>query len=642
MMKLGLASVFVALLLVQQTRPGTLPVPADQWPAYGGDAGGTRFSSLAGITPDNVARLEVAWTYRTGELGANARDGHKLTFEATPVHFDGRLYLSTAFGRVIALDPQAGSEIWTFDPVVDRTKSYSEVTSRGVSTWRDERSADAPCGRRIFIGTIDARLIALDAGTGSRCEDFGSKGEIHLGEAVGKRGDGNYQVTSPPAILRDLVIVGSSIGDNWNADTGSGVVRAFDARTGVQRWAWHPLADVAGRRAGAANAWSMISVDAARDLVFVPTTSPSPDFYGGLRPGDNRDANSVVALRGTTGERVWGFQTVHHDLWDYDLAAQPALVAVTLDGRPRAAVAQATKMGLLFLLDRETGAPLFPVEERPVAKSDVPGETSWPTQPFPVKPRPLMPHGPLTAEEAWGVTDADRAECRAMLKQHRASGIYTPPSLQGTVTTPGNGSGTNWGSVAYDPGRQLLVLNTSRLATFVQLIPRADAAAARERSRSAGEDYEFGWQEGAPYVMRRRTFLSSKGIPCLPPPWGMLAAVDLSTGDVRWEVPFGRGLEDHPLAKAIGSDVIGIPNGGGPLVTASGLVFIAATMDKRFRAFDIETGRELWQTTLPRVGMATPMTYRAPDGRQFVVIAAGGHGKANSTLGDFVVAYAEK
>jgi quinoprotein glucose dehydrogenase len=617
--------------------------PGDQWPAYGGDAGGTRYSPLADITRENVSRLTVAWTYRTGELGRDARSGRSLTFEATPVHFDGRLYLSTAFAKVIALDPDTGREIWTYDARVDRSRAYSEVTSRGVATWRDpDARAQAPCDRRIFLGTIDARLIALDAVSGRPCAGFGEQGAVNLADGVGQRGSGDYQVTSPPAVLHDAVIVGSSIGDNWNADTGSGVVRAFDARTGSLRWSWHPLAAASGSRVGAANAWSIISVDAARDLVFVPTSSPSPDFFGGLRAGDNRDANSIVALRGKTGERVWGFQTVHHDLWDYDLAAQPALVRVTQNGRTQDAVAQATKMGLIFLLDRETGAPLFPVEERPVAKSDIAGETSSPTQPFPVKPRSLMPHGPITENTVWGLNDADRADCRAQLKQYRAAGIYTPPSLQGTVMTPGNASGTNWGSVAYDPQRQLLVLNTSRLATLVQLIPRGELAAVRERSRTAKEDYEFGSQEGAPYAMRRRTFVSSRGIPCLAPPWGTLAAVDLAVGEVRWEVPLGRGLADHPLASLIGPDVVGVPNSGGPVVTASGLVFIASTMDKKLRAFDVETGRELWETTLPRAGMATPMTYRTPTGRQLVVIAAGGHGKADMELGDHVVAFALK
>jgi quinoprotein glucose dehydrogenase len=636
MMRLTALSIVVLLM----TMPQTTKID-DQWPAYGGDAGGTRYSPLTQITRDNVSGLTPAWTYRTGELGAGAHDGEEMTFEATPIHFEGRLYLSTAFGKVIALDPQTGREIWTFDPKVDRAKSFSEVTSRGVSAWRDPAAApDAPCGKRIFIGTIDARLIALDAATGHPCGGFGVKGTVDLAAGVNSKDSADYQVTSPPAILRDLVIVGSSIGDNWDANTGSGVVRAFDARTGAQRWGWHPLAALEGRRVGAANAWSMISVDAERDLVFVPTTSPSPDFFGGFRPGDNRDANSVVALRGSTGEKVWAFQTIHHDLWDYDLAAQPALVTVRQNGTTRQAVAQATKMGFLFLLDRETGAPLFPVEERPVLPSDIAGDEAWKTQPFPVKPRSLMPHDPVTPETVWGGNEADLKECRALASRYISKGIFTPPTLQGTIMVPGNGSGTNWGSVAYDSARQLLVLNTSRLATLVQLIPRDELPRVREEGKRANEDYEYAQQRGAPFAMRRRTLETAKGTPCNPPPWGTLAAVDLASGEVRWDVPFGQAPDEHPLAKEYGDKPIGIPNGGGPLVTASGVVFIAATFDKRFRAFDVETGRVLWQTKLPRSGIATPMTYRAADGRQMVVIAAGGHGKVDQEQGDFVVAYA--
>jgi quinoprotein glucose dehydrogenase len=633
-----LTALGIVLFLTAMPEP---TAPDDQWPAYGGDAGGTRYSSLTQITRDNVARLTPVWTYRTGELGADARDGKEMTFEATPVHFDGRLYLSTAFGRVIALDPQTGKEIWTFDPRVDRSKSFSEVTSRGVSTWRDGTAAtNALCASRIFIGTIDARLIGLDAKTGRPCPTFGQAGEVDLAAAVDRKGNGDYQVTSPPAILRDLVIVGSSIGDNWSANTGSGVVRAFDARTGAVRWSWQPLAGMAGQQVGAANAWSIISVDPERDLVFVPTSSPSPDFFGGFRAGDNRDANSVVALRGSTGERVWAFQTVHHDLWDYDIAAQPALVTIRQNGRTRHAVAQATKMGLLFVLDRETGVPVFSVEERPVPTSDIAGDEAWKTQPFPIKPRSLMPHDPVTPETVWGANEADLKECRALATRYVSKGIYTPPTLQGTIMTPGNASGTNWGSVAYDRERQLLVLNTSRWATVVQLIPRDDLARYRDESKAAGEEYEFGQQRGAPFGMRRRTLETANGVPCNKPPWGTLAAVDLASGEVRWEVPFGQVPDEHPMSKEYGAKPIGIPNGGGPLVTASGIVFIAATFDKRFRAFDVETGRELWQTKLPRSGIATPMTYRAQDGRQIVVIAAGGHGKSDQELGDFVVAFA--
>jgi quinoprotein glucose dehydrogenase len=656
------APLFAPVILGQAAAPQQRST-ADQWPAYGGDAGGTRYSTLTQVTPANVKGLQVAWTYRTGELGEHAESGKSLTFEATPIHFDGRLYLSTSFGKVIALDPATGREVWTYDAKISRTMDYSEVTSRGVSSWRDPRAtadavatapatapaaaataaANAPCAARIFLGTIDARLIALDAKTGQPCAGFGENGIVNLKTGVhAPSTNGDYQVTSPPAILNDHVIVGSSIGDNWNVDTGSGIVRSFDARTGALRWSWQPVAreNAKGGKVGAANAWSVISVDAARDLVFVPTTSPSPDFFGGLRPGPNNDANSVVALRGSTGERVWAFQTVHHDLWDYDIAAQPTLVTVTRDGREIPAVAQATKMGSIFLLDRLTGTPIWPVEERPVPKSDIAGETISPTQPFTVKPRSLMPTEPITPDNVFGMNEKDRAECRALVAQYRSEGIYTPPSLRGTIMYPGNGSGVNWGSVAVDPSRQLLIANTTRFATLVQLMPREDFDRARTESEKKGEDYEYGAHRGAPFGMRRRTLLSSSRVPCNQPPWGTLAAVDLATGDVRWEVPFGMVPEEHPRRGDFGDKAIGTPNGGGPLVTASGLIFIGASMDAYFRAVDIESGKELWRSKLPRAGIATPMTYQAADGRQIIVIAAGGHGKMGLPPGDHVVAFA--
>jgi quinoprotein glucose dehydrogenase len=611
-------------------------VAADQWAAYAGNAG-ARSSPLDELTAANVARLEVAWTYHTGETGQNAREAEKLTFEATPIHFDGRLYLSTAYGKVIALDPATGREVWAFDAGVDRAGRYSEVASRGVSAWRDpDAPAEAPCARRIFAGTIDARLLALDAVTGRRCESFGTGGEIRLADSLGIESGPDYQVTSPPAVIGGLVITGSSIGDNWHADTGPGVVRAFDARTGALRWSWSPLAGQPGT-AGAANAWSVFNVDAARDLVFVPTTSPSPDFYGGLRPGDNRHANSLVALRASTGELVWSFQTIHHDLWDYDIAAQPVLVDVPRQGRTIAAVAQPTKTGFLFVLDRETGTPLFEVKETPVPASDIPGEQAWPTQPASVGLPVLMPHGPLTPDTVWGATDDGRDECRRLVAPLASQGIFTPPSLRGTIMYPGNASGTNWGSAAYAPVRPRLVLNTSRLATLVQLVPRADFDAAR---RAGGDDWEFGAQRQASFGMRRRPLETASGIPCNPPPWGTLAAVDLDTGRLAWEVPFGHLPDGHPMLALAGEGPMGLPNSGGPIVTASGLVFIGAAMDQRLRAFDLESGRELWQSKLPFAGIATPMTYQAGDGRQFVAIAAGGHGKADLPIGDAVVAFA--
>ena len=609
--------------------PANKPYPG--WVAYGGDAGGTRYAPLNQIDRSNVKSLAKAWTYRTGELGQESPVKQSLTFEVTPILFDGTLYLSTSFGKVIALDPATGKERWTYDPKVDRTRFYPELTSRGVSAWHNRDANEGePGAKRIFIGTIDARLIALDAATGKPCENFGDKGQVDLTEGVDVKSHPKWQlvqVTSPPAIINGLVVVGTSLGDNWHANTGSGVVRAFDGRTGEVRWAWNPLPDKQAFTGpvGAANAWSIISADPQRDLVFVPTGSASPDFYGGFRPGNNQYANSVVALRASTGKVAWHFQTVHHDLWDYDLAAQPALITIMRNGKSIPAVAQATKMGSLFVLHRETGEPLFPVEERPVPQTDIPGEKTWPTQPFSTLPQ-LMPQGPLKPNNAWGRTRAEREENRELLAKYRSDGIFTPPSLEGTVMYPGNASGVNWGSVGFDPERQLLITNTSRYATLVQLIARKDFQDARQ----SGGNYEFGEMAETPYGMKRRTLLSSTGGLVNPPPWGTLVAIDLASGKMRWEVPFGD----------MNGETIGLPNAGGPIITSGGLVFIGATRDNMFRAFDIETGETLWSTELPLCAIATQMTYELENGKQFVVITVGGHGKADLPTGDYLMAFA--
>jgi quinoprotein glucose dehydrogenase len=451
-------------------------------------------------------------------------------------------------------------------------------------------------------------------------------------------------MTSPPAVVGDVIVVGSAISDNQRVDAPRGVVRGYDARTGALRWSWDPIPrsreDPASRawpgdsaaRTGAANAWSILSADPERDLVFVPTGSASPDFFGGERPGSNVYANSVVALRARTGRVVWHFQVVHHDLWDYDVPAQPALVTVRRDGRDIPAVAQATKMGHLFVLDRETGRPLFPVEERPVPPSSVPGEQASPTQPFPTAPPPLVPQR-LTAADAWGITPWDRGRCRDTMQRLRSDGIFTPPSVEGTIIFPGNAGGTNWGSVSFDGPRGLVVLNTTRVAHVVTLIPRDRYNAPGPRD--AGE---FGRQAGTPFAMRREPLLSPLRIPCNPPPWGTLTAVDVSRGRVRWEVPLGTIRDLAPLPLPIR---LGTPNMGGPITTASGLVFIGAAMDNYLRAFDVETGAELWRGRLPAGGQATPMTYRLREGgRQFVVIAAGGHARMGTAPGDSHVAFA--
>ena len=617
----------------------------DEWPSYGNDPGGTRYSPLGQIDRTNVVRLRPAWTYRTGETGGATPYAH-VAFEATPLMLDGTLYLSTPYNRVIALDAETGAHRWTYDAKVDPTRRLAIATSRGVSAWLDSAAArGVPCRRRIFVGTIDARLIALDATEGSPCPDFGRGGEVDLKQGIAVSDNACcYQVTSPPAIVNGLVVVGSSIGDNRSVETERGVVRAYDARTGGLRWSWDPIptrdsdparttwADDSWRRTGAANVWSAISVDAARGLVFLPTGSPSPDFYGGERRGANRYANSVVALRAATGEVVWDFQVVHHDLWDYDVPAQPMLVDVRRDGRAVPAVVVATKMGHLFVLQRETGAPLFPVEERPVPASSVPGEQVSPTQPFPVRPRALAP-ARLTPGDAWGLNPTEREACRARIAGLRSEGLFTPPSLEGTLVFPGFVGGVNWGGVAHDPTRGLVIVPTNRLPFVVRLIPRERFVAERAAGGGRGE---FAPQRGTPYGMFREALLSPQGLPCNPPPWGALAAVDLGTGDVRWEVPLGvfPELASVPEARDWGSVIL-----GGALVTAGGLVFIAAARDSTLRAFEVETGKVLWTGELPAGGQATPMTSRTASGKQLVVIAAGGHSALRSKMGDHVVAY---
>ena len=622
------------------------------WPQYGRNQEGTRYTPLNQINRDNVAYLEKAWEYHTGDFSDGSDGRPETTFQATPILVDGVLYLATVYGRVIALNPQTGAEIWTYDPGVDATVDRGEFANRGVTYWR---AADAvqgrSCERRIFVATVDARLIALDAVRGTPCPDFGEAGQVDLSRGVdlGKyqADTREYGVTSPPVVIGDLVVVGSAIGDNRAATQERGIVRAFDTRTGAMRWLWDPIprepADPAfqtwenesARRTGAANVWAQLSVDAARDLVFVPTSSPSPDYYGGERLGSNSYADSVVALRGSSGKLVWDYQIVHHNIWDYDLPAQPSLITVRKDGRDIPAVAQATKMGFLFLLHRETGEPIFPVKERPVPHSDVPGEQSWPTQPFPTRPQPLAPTT-LSSDDAWGLSPWDRGQCRKLIERHRNDGIFTPSSLGGTIQYPGVIGGTNWGSVAFEPQRGWVILNMSHLPSLTGLIPRETLKAGKADVPDGADISEM---QGTPYGLYRvPALVSPLDLPCTKPPWGTLLAVDTATGDVKWEVPLGtvRDLAPVPLPIKWGT-----PNLGGPILTQNGLIFIGAAMDNYLRAFDLETGKELWKGRLPAGGQATPMTYRLEEnGRQFVVIAAGGHGRMGTDIGDSVVAFA--
>jgi len=621
-------------------------VPDTGWPAYGGDEGGTRYSPLAEITPSNVGELRVAWTFRTGELGQGVKDWRRSAFEVTPILHDGTLYLTTSSTDVVAVNAANGTLRWRHDSQSRKDLHYSDGVSRGVSLWVDQASAPgAVCHARIYAPTLDARLLALDAATGQPCEDFGEHGAVNLLNDVRsqfKEGDEwrNYLVTSPPAVLDGKVIVGSSIGDNRAVLEELGSVRAFDARSGQLAWSWDPIPRDASNpvfkewspervaTASAANAWAPLSVDAARHLVFVPTGSASPDFFGGERPGDNRWANSVVALDGDTGNLKWGQQLVHHDIWDYDLPSQPTLADLVHDGRHVAAVIQPTKTGFLYTFDRDSGAPIFPIVEKPVPQDAVPGEHPSPTQPFPAAPPPLTRQAPVTPDDAWGVAWFDTRDCRKRIEGYRSEGIFQPPAVKDSLMQPGNGGGSNWGGIAFDPKRQLAVANTMNLPFVVALIPRAELREQRDSGNY--EDWEFARQEGTPYGMRRTAFKSKLGIPCVKPPWGMLTAVDMERGTIKWQIPLG----DTPYIHVN----VGMPAIGGPILTASGLVFIAASLDSRMRAFGTDTGKLLWQVKLPAGGQATPMTYSI-GGRQYVVIAAGGY-KGDSPRGDYLVAYA--
>lgn len=609
----------------------------------------------AGITRENVTRLEVAWTYRTGEADPRFATTKPSAFEATPIVVDGTMYVGTPLGRVIALDPATGRERWVFDPQIARNIPYGDFTSRGLSTWLDESTtAGAPCRRRIYAATAQSQLIALDARDGRPCRDFGLDGIVDLkrGLRIPPFEPQAYSVTSPPVVVNGVVITGSSISDNTRPDPASGEVRGYDARTGQLRWTWDPIPQDPGdpaypewrgalaHKGGGANAWSTLVADAERDLVFVPTGSAAPDYYGVLRLGDNRYANSIVALRASTGRLVWAFQTVHHDLWDYDNATPPALVTITRDGKDVAAVVQATKTGMLFVLERESGRPVFPVEERRVPASDIPGEQASPTQPFTTLTPPLSPHR-LTDDQIWGITEADRAACRAVMTPLRNEGIFTPPSTQGTLLMPARIGGANWGRVAIDPVRQIAVVAVNRIADMVQLIPREGFDMARARANEQtrlGDDFEYNMMRGTPYVMRRRLLLAPSRLPCTPPPFGALVAIDLKTGRKAWETPLGS------MTSIVSPDVLtqtspdwGSVNLGGAVATANGIVFVAGALDRRIHAYDVETGRELWNGELPLSAKATPAIYRLESGAEYVVVAAGGGGAWGA--GDYVVAF---
>ena len=518
------------------------------WEHWGGDRGGSRFSPLTQITPGNVGSLVRAWEFRTGDLDSRAPEIMKRTkFQATPLFVEDSLIFCSPFNEVIALDPGSGAQKWRYDPKISTSqRPANRYNCRGVTYWVDDGATEtAACRARIFMGTNDVRVIALDAKTGIPCADFGTNGEVRFETGGPLEWPGEFQITSPPVVVRGVVIVGSAIADNRRVEAPPGTVRAFDARTGLPRWSFDPLVHD-GVIAGHANVWAPMSVDEARGLVFLPTSSPSPDFWGGKRPGNNEHANSVVALRAETGELVWSYQTVHHDVWDYDLPAQPTLARIDTGEGQRDVVIQPTKQGFVFVLDRDTGKPIWPVEERAVPQGGAEGEQLSPTQPFPTHVPALVPQR-ISTDDVFGVIPfRDSGICREQIASARNEGLYTPPSTQGTVVFPMTGGGVNWGGAAFDPVNQILYANTSRAIHIVKLLPRA--AVADGFNPPPGHD--FGRQQGAPFAMTRATVMSPLGLLCNKPPWGEMVAVDLKAGKILWRSRVGTTEDRAPLGIA--------------------------------------------------------------------------------------------
>ena len=649
---IGLALGLALLACDSGSGTATDPGPEAGWPHYGGDRGGMRYSPATQISKDNVEDLDLAWSYHSGDVSDGSDGTSRTSFNVTPLLVDNTLVFCTPMNRVIAVDAETGKERWAFDPVQRQTKlpdPHSRVC-RGVAYWEAETEAEraGSCGRRIFTATVDSELIAIDATNGQVCGDFGNEGRVDLHVGMGKVEPWEYYVTSPPVTANDTVAVGGMVYDNLRREAPPGVIRGFDVRTGARRWAFDavppgydgpPPAEGSEFVPGTANSWSILSADEDLDLIFVPMGNAATDYFAASRHGLDEYSSSVVALRASTGELVWNYRMVNKDVWDFDTASQPVLFDFKMpDGSKIPALAQGTKMSHVFLLDRRTGVPIHGHKEIPVRTDGVPGEVLAATQPVPTFVEPLHPTK-LTPDDAFGFTFWDRNSCRDEIAKYRYDGMFTPPTLAGSIQYPQNPGGMNWGSLAIDPERKLLITNLMRMANVIQLIPRAEYDAMPDKV----SHWPFQLQPmfGTPYAMRNFPILSPFGAPCSPPPWGTIVAVDLTTGKIAWEKPLGtiRDQAPFPIWLWPGFKKLGAPNLGGPVATASGLVFIAATTDRYLRAFDSEAGEEVWSHRLPYTGNATPMTYRlGPDGRQYVVIASGGH--VWSEPGDALMAFA--
>jgi quinoprotein glucose dehydrogenase/quinate dehydrogenase (quinone) len=624
-------------LATAQAAPQLAAGTEDDWSAYGRNPSGSRYSPAAQITPANVAGLQPAWTYHTGDLPGAPGRAH--VFEATPLKIGDLLYVCTSINVVTALDPDSGKPVWQFDPKVS-LKGIGMPACRGVSHYQAP-AGTADCPSRIIFATVEGRLIALDALTGKRCASFGSNGESSLAAGMGDYPSGYLYFNSPPTIVNDTIVLGGAVRDGKETGEPAGVIRGYDALTGKLRWAWDPGAanenpgpDI-GYTRGSPNSWSVMSADPALNLVFVPLGNATPDYVDGHRtPEANRYSSSVVALDAATGRRRWSYQTVHNDVWDYDIGSQPVLFDLPMPGGGSVpALAQPTKQGDIYILDRRTGKPLTAVVERPVPQGSVPGERYSPTQPFSTGFPTLSPP-PLTEASMWGATPLDQLWCRIRFRSLDYRGKYTPPAFKGNLQYPSNFGIVDWGSLSIDEGRRLMLVNSSNLAVSIRIIPRAEAD---RDAASLKKQLEYMPQTGTPYAALPQQFLSPLGLPCLAPPWGKLTAIDLATCKILWQTPLGTSRDQAPLG-------IAVPGGfnlGGSVATRGGVLFIAATIDRYLRAFDPRTGRELWRGRLEGGGQATPMTFVSrKTGRQYVVIAAGGHQFMHTDLGDALQAFA--
>ncbi|WP_017349861.1 membrane-bound PQQ-dependent dehydrogenase, glucose/quinate/shikimate family [Pantoea sp. A4] len=662
---LAILTLGVSLLFTHNDIEGKLPeatasessaqqdpaVPDGEWHAYGRTLAGEHSSPLKQITPQNVDKLKVAWTFRTGDIiGKN--DPLESTFEVTPLKVGHTVYLCSPHQRVFALDASTGKQLWTFDPQVKDDPTWQHLTCRGVSyhaTPADARASDgttppAECQQRIILPTNDGRMFALDANSGQRCQNFGQNGEIDLKDGMTVKTPGFYQGTSPPVVTRQLIIMAGAVTDNYSTEEPSGVVRGFDVYTGKLVWAWDPGAADENALPSAThhytpnspNSWTLLAADEKLGLVYVPVGMSTPDIWGGNRtPLGERYTSSLVALQIATGKRVWSYQTVHHDLWDMDLPSQPSLVDLKTDHGVVPAIYAPAKTGNIFVLDRRDGKLIVPAPETPVPQGAAPGDRTSPTQPY--SELTFQPKQKLTDKDMWGATMFDQLACRIMFKQMRYDGPFTPPNTQGTLVFPGDVGMFEWGGIAVDPQRQIAIANPMAFPFVSKLIPRGPGnPAAPNAEHPPGSEIGVQPMYGTPYGVDLHPFLSPVGLPCPAPPWGYIAGIDLRTHQIMWKHIVGTTRDATPLPLPF---KVGMPMLGGTMVTAGGVTFLTATMDNYIRAFDVTTGKELWSDRLPAGGQSTPMTY-SEGGKQYIVTAAGGHGSFGTKQGDYVVAYA--